>query len=167
VCKAVKNIDMGLTSLIFRDTVKVKADYGTIVSLFKLGLNRTYYKGYIDKDETQLFYFSGFFKRPLSANLPLIQINFEDRKAEDGQLVIKFKIVNFALVLFGLANGIILLFSIVDLDPYKQNRIPPGIPLLTFALSYGFLLFMYLIEWSEFKREIRRLPSPPSTQQNL
>ena len=155
---------MALTSLIFRDTVKVRTDYGIIVSLVKLGLNRTYYKGYIDKDETQLFYSSGFFRRPLSANFPLIQINFEDKKAEDGNLVIKFKIVNLALILFGLANGIILLFSIVDLDPYDHNRIPPGIPLLTFTLSYGFLLFIYMSEWSEFKREMRRLPSSPSTQ---
>jgi hypothetical protein len=148
---------MGLTSLIFRDTLKVNADYGTVVTCFKSGLDENFHKGYIDKNETQLFYFSGFFRRPLSVNLPIIQINFENKNGDQGQTIIKFKIVDFALIVFGLANGSILLFSIFDLIPNRHEQIPTGVPIVTCIFSYGFLLFVYLIELSGFKREIKRL----------
>ena len=46
-----------MINLIFRDTLKVNVDYKTIVTLFKSKLNENFFKGYIDKDETQLFYF--------------------------------------------------------------------------------------------------------------
>jgi len=149
---------MRLTSLIFRDTLKVNADYGTIVTSFKSRLNKNFYKGYIDREGAQLFYFSGFLKRPLSVDLPVVQLNFKNKKDDRGQTTIKFKIVNVALILFVLANGFIALFSIVNLDPYRPNPpIPQVVPLLLFPVSYGFLLFMYLTELSEFKREIKRL----------
>lgn len=43
---------MGLRSLIFSDTFEVKADYGKIAAYFKTKLDETYFKGYIDRDET-------------------------------------------------------------------------------------------------------------------
>jgi hypothetical protein len=148
---------MGLTSIIFRDTLKVKADYDKVTSSFKTKLDKNFYKGYIDKDETQLFYFSGAFRRPLSVNLPIIQINFENKIDEHGKTTIKFKIVNFALILFGLANGSILFFSLVNLDPYRPNNVPSEISLIMFVFSYSFLIGLYLIELYGFKREIRKL----------
>lgn len=148
---------MRMTSLIFRDTLKVNVDYGTIVTLFKLKLNENFFKGYIDKDETQLFYISGLLRRPFSVNLPLIQINLENKETDDGQIIIKFKIVNFALILFGFANVSIFLSSIAGLDPHGDNQVPSEVPLLVFIISYVFLLSKYLIELSEFKKEIRRL----------
>lgn len=148
---------MRMTSLIFRDTLKVNVDYRTIVTLFKLKLNENFFKGYIDRDETQLFYISGLLRRPFSINLPLIQINLENKETDDGQIIVKFKIVNFALILFGFANVSIFLFSIADLDPHGGNQVPLEVPLLVFIISYVFLLSKYLIELSEFKKEIRRL----------
>lgn len=156
--KVVKEFDNGDDKLIFRDTLKVNVDYGTIVKLFKLRLNENFFKGYIDKDETQLFYL-GSLRRPLSVNLPLIQINFENKKTADGQIIIKIKIVNFTLILFGGVNISILVFSIIGLDPYSQNdnHVSLEVPLIVFMISYIFLLSRYLIELSEFKKEIKRL----------
>lgn len=148
---------MELKSLIFRDTFVIKADYGEIATYFKTKLNDTYYKGYIDRDETQLFYFSGAFTQPLSAKLPIVQLNIENKADSEGKLKIKFKIVNFALILFGLGNGSIIFFSIVNIDPGGRNEIPPLIPLIMFVFSYCFLLFMYLVERSGFKKEIEQL----------
>lgn len=148
---------MGLTSLIFRDTFKVTADYDKVITSFKTKLDKNFYKGYINKDDTQLFYFSEALKRPLSVNLPIIQQNFENKIDEQGKTTIKFKIVNFALILFGLINGSILFFSVVDLDPFRPNNIPSEIPLVMLAFSYGFLMAMYLIELYGFKREIKQL----------
>lgn len=148
---------MGLTSLIFRDTFSIKADYDYIVSSFKARLDENYFKGYIDKDETQLFYFSGVFRRPLSVNLPIIQINFQNKVDEHGKTIIKFKIVNFMLILFGVANASILFFSIVDMDPYRNDKIPSEIPLIMLVFSYAILIGIYLAELSCFKSEIKLL----------
>ena len=148
---------MGLTSLIFRDTFKVKADYGKITTYFKTKLDDTYYKGYIDPDETQLFYCSGAFRLPLSVKLPIVQLNVENKVDSEGRIKIKFKIVNFALILFGLANGIIIFFSIFNLSPGRHNEIPEESPLIMLVFSYGLLLSSYLIELSDFKKEIELL----------
>lgn len=147
---------MRMINLIFRDTLKVNVDYKTIVTLFKSKLNENFFKGYIDKDETQLFYFSGFLKRPLSVKLPIIQINVENKRTDDGNIVIKFKIVNFVLVLFGFANISILLSSMIGLDTQGDSHISLEVPLVVFIISYIFLLSKYLVELSQFKREIDR-----------
>ena len=65
----------------------------------------------------------------------------------------RFKIVDFALILFGLANFFIFGASILGLDPHMD--IPLGIPVITTALSYGLLLAMYSVELSAFKRDIQ------------
>ena len=57
---------MRLTSLTFRDTIKIKADYGELVGLFQQRLDEKYFKGFIDKDETQVFSYTGFFSPSLS-----------------------------------------------------------------------------------------------------
>jgi hypothetical protein len=147
---------MGLRNLIFRDTFEIKADYGNLATYFKSRLDDIYFKGYIDKDETQLFYYSGAFARPLSARLPIVQLNIENKVDNEGKIKIKFKIVDFALILFGLANGFIIFFSVVSINK-GQNNIPPEIPPLMFIFSYGFLMLMYLVERSGFKKEIERL----------
>ena len=147
---------MGLKNLIFRDTFEIKADYGKLATYFKTKLDDKYFKGYIDRDETQLFYFSGTFARPLSVRLPIVQLNIENKVDNEGKIKIKFKIVDFALILFGLANASIIFFSIVNINP-GPNSIPPEIPPIMFIFSYGFLLFMYLTERSGFKKEIEHL----------
>lgn len=148
---------MALKSLIFRDTFEIKADYGKLATYFKTKLNDTYYKGYIDRDETQLFYYSGTFTRPLSSKIPIVQLNIENKVDREGKLKINFKIVDFALILFGLANGSIIFFSIFNVNPGGRNEIPPEIPFVMFIFSYGFLMFMYLVERSGFKKEIEKL----------
>jgi|GraSoiStandDraft_49_1057285.scaffolds.fasta_scaffold480885_1 hypothetical protein len=147
---------MGLKSLIFRDTFEIKADYGKLATYFKTKLDDKYFKGYIDRDETQLFFYSGAFKRPLSARLPIVQLNIDNKVDNEGKIKIRFKIVDFALILFGLANGSIIFFSIVNVNP-GPNSIPPEIPPIMFIFSYSFLLFMYMIERSGFKKEIEQL----------
>lgn len=143
--------------MVFRDTIEVKADYDRIATYFKTKLDETYFGGYIDHDQTQLFYFSGFFRRPFSVNMPVVQLNVENKVNNAGRVKIKFKIVDFALIVFGIANGIILFFSIFNLNPDRPNVIPSGVPIMALVLSYGFLLFIYLIELSGFRREIELL----------
>lgn len=150
---------MGLRSLTFRDTFEIETDYEKIATYFKTKLNGTYFKGYIDGDETQLFYFSGTFKRPLSVNLPIVQLNVENKVDSEGKIKIKFKIVDFALILFGLVNGVIIFFSIFNVTPDGSNVIPQLVPLIIFVFTYGLLLVMYLAELSKFKKELQKLES--------
>lgn len=144
---------MKLTNLLFKDSFKVSADYVTMVTFFKSGLNERYFKGFIDKDETQLFYYSDFFSRSFSPSLPVIQINFKNQVDTSGQIEIKFRLVSFALIAFGLVNGLILLFSIVNSD--KINTIPLLAAISFLVFSYGFLLFYYRSALTGFKKEIK------------
>ena|SRR5688572_17374538 len=146
---------MGLKTLIFRDTFEIKAVYGKLATYFKTKLDDKYFKGYIDRDETQLFFYSGAFKRPLSPRLPIVQLNINNTVDNEGKIKIKFKIVDFALILFGLANGSIIFFSIVKTNS-GSNNIPPEVPPLMFIFSYSILLFMYMIDRSGFKEEIKQ-----------
>ena len=155
VIKWYKN--MGLTSLIFRDTVKIRADYGEIVDLFKGRLNEKYLMGFIDKDETQLFYFSDVLSRSFSPSLPVIQLNFKNQADNNREIEIKFKLVNLLLIFFGLANGLVLFFSIFHVDSDKIVDIPLSASIFVLVFSYGLLLLFYRSALAEFKREIERL----------
>ena len=120
-------------------------------------LDNTYFNGRIDKDELQVFYSSGILKRPLSSHLPIIQINIKNKLDKNGKIEIRFKIVDFALILFGLANLIILFFSQINLNQYEPSPIPKLVPLITFLFSFGLLFFLFFIERSAFRKEIKRL----------
>jgi hypothetical protein len=144
------------SSLILRDTFETKADYGKIVSYFKSRLNQTYYKGYIEKDEVQLFYYSEIFRRPGSSRLPIVQFNMTNKVDSKGSIKIKFKIVAIALILFVLGNGFVIFFSISGVVPGTVTPLPTVIPIVTLVFSYCFLLTMYLVERSRFKKEIEQ-----------
>lgn len=146
---------MGLTNLIFRDTIRIRADYGTLVAFFKGKLNETYFEGFIDRDETQLFYFSDFFSRAFSPSLPVIQLNFKKQTDSNGE--IEIKLVNFVLILFGLANGLIILFSLYHIDSDEINAIPLPASIFILVFSYGFLLFFYRSALAGFKKNIENL----------
>ncbi len=141
---------MRLTSLTFRDTIKIKADYGELVGLFQQRLDEKYFKGFIDKDETQVFSYTGFFSPSLSPSLPVIQINVKNQVDNRGEIEIKLKLVNFALIVFCLAIGLILFFTI-------KGEISIVSTLFILVLSYGFLLFFYRSALSEFKKEIETI----------
>ncbi len=148
---------MGLTSLSFRDTIRVRADYRNMVTFFKDRLNEKYFKGFIDKDETQLFYFSDFFPKSFSPSLPVIQLNFKNQADSNGEIEVKFKIVDFALILFGLVNGSIILFSILPINSAEIRVIPLSASIFILVFSYGFLLFFYRSALAGFKRDIENL----------
>jgi hypothetical protein len=104
-----------------------------------------------------LFYSSGLFKRPLSVDIPIVQLNVENKVNSEGKIKIKCKMVDFALILFGIANGSIIFLALFNFDPYRTNDITPQVAFIMLVLSYGVLLFTYLIELSGFKREMEQL----------
>ena len=144
---------MGLRSLIFRETFEIKADYGKMTAYFKTKLNVTYYKGYIDSDETQLFYCSNIFKP--RQTLPILQLNIESKVDNEGKIKIRIKIVDFLLIAFGLGICIFILFSIFKI--VLPVEFPPGIILFMAVFCYAFLQVNYQIELSGFKRELEEL----------
>ena len=145
---------MNVRPLVLRDNLKILASYESLVHHFRGGLNKYFYKGYINNNEAQLFYYSGAFALPGSARIPLIQINAEDKIDGNGKICIRIKIVNLIIILFGIVNGIIALSSIF---PDDKNRIPGIVPILTFALSYGFLLLRFLFERARIRHGLKLL----------
>src|SRR5687767_6090027 len=107
---------MRISNLLFRDSFVVDASYDKIVSFVKLKLDDTYFKGRIDKEEIQVFFKSKFFDRPLSSNLPFIQLNVKNNADKNGKIKIWFKLVDVVAILFVLSNLIILFLSLVNLN---------------------------------------------------
>ncbi|MBI3218672.1 MAG: hypothetical protein HYZ44_04110 [Bacteroidetes bacterium] len=143
-----------------RHSFLVKTDYEKMRLYFKSKLDDTYFKGYIDRDETQLFYNSGALNRPLSVNLPIVQLNIENKPDPQGNYMIKFKIVDFALILFGIANSCIITFFILGYRSGSEN-LPIDIPLIVFLFSYGFLQFRYRLELVNFEKQVELLRNIP------
>lgn len=142
---------MKLSSLAFRDTFKIRCDYGRMVAFFRSRLDDVYFKGYTHRDDTQLFYFSGFFWRPLSSNIPVVQLNFKNQSDDNGQIEVRFKLVDFALIVFGLANASIFYAAIFTDDVSAMGA------MLFLLATYSFLLFIYLKELAYFRRDIEPL----------
>lgn len=142
---------MTLSSLIFRDKFKIHSEYDRMVSFFKTGLNDLYYKGYIDKDETQLFYSSGFFRPILNPVIPVMQLNFKNKADKHGQFEIQLKMVDFVVVLFAIANLSIIIAAIYS------DKVSWITGLLFPVFSYLFLLVSYSLELRNFKKDIEPL----------
>lgn len=141
---------MHLTSLTFRETVKTSAEYGELVAFFKRRLGEKYFKGFIGKDETELFSYTDFFSPSFTPSLPVIQIKVKNKVNDDGEIEIDLKLVNLVLISFCLAIGIILFFAI-------EGEIPISATIFILVFSYGFLLFFYRSALREFKRDIKSI----------
>ena len=151
---------MKFDSLLMRHSFLVKTDYEKMRLYFKSKLDVTYFKGYLDRDETQLFYNSGAMNRPLSVNLPMVQLNIENKPDPQGNYVIKFKIVDLVLIFFGITNSCVITFFIVGYWSGGEN-LPIEILLIFFLFTYGSLQFRYRLELVNFEKQVeifRRIP---------
>lgn len=151
---------MKFDSLLMRHSFLVKTDYDKMRLFFKSKLDDTYFKGYLDRDETQLFYNSGAMNMPLNVNLPMVQLNIENKPDPQGNYLIKFKIVDFVLIFFGITNSCLITFFIVGYWNGGEN-LPIEILLIFFLFSYGSLQFRYRLELVNFEKQVeilRRIP---------
>ena len=146
---------MRLSNLLFRDVFEVKADYEKVRNYLRLRLNETYYKGYIDRDEIQLFFASGGMGSVFTS-LPLVQVNIENKIYTNGKIRVKVKLVDFVLWLFGIANASIILSSIPDIG-FGDNGLPIEAAPFPLILTYSFLQIKYLGERSILKHEMKLL----------
>jgi hypothetical protein len=151
---------MKFDSLLMRHSFLVKTDYEKMRLYFKSKLDVTYFKGYLDRDETQLFYNSGAMNRPLSVNLPMVQLNIENKPDPQGNYVIKFKIVDLVLIFFGITNSCVITFFILGYWSGGEN-LPIEIPLIFFLFSYGSLQFRYRLELVNFEKQVELLRNIP------
>jgi hypothetical protein len=123
-----------------------------MITFFKRQLNENYFKGFIDRDETQLFYDSHLTPKSLSPSVPIIQINFQNQVDENGRIKVRFRIATMALVFFGLLCGLIayLIFRSDNVD---------GVLTTSFALAsiYAILLIFYRAALTSFKAEIEKI----------
>lgn len=98
--------------------------------------------------------------RPLSVNLPMVQLNIENKPDPQGNYVIKFKIVDLVLIFFGITNSCVITFFIVGYWSGGEN-LPIEILLIFFLFTYGSLQFRYRLELVNFEKQVeilRRIP---------
>jgi hypothetical protein len=148
---------MSLGSLIFRENFVIQADYNRVVSFFKLRLDKKYFKGYIDKDEIKLFFTSSLFSTPMSFNLPITQLTIENKPDKHGRIEIKFRIINFFTILYGLGAAALLIYTIFNLKSGDADLTPMVASLMVLGFFYLFLTLQFRTELAEFKKDIEQL----------
>ena len=110
---------MKLSNFIFRESFVLRTKYDTIVHHIKEHLNEKYYKGYLGRDELQVFFLSGILKSTFSPLLPVFQVNIENTSGKNGEVFVRFKIVNFVLILSAAIILLLSFSSLVNIDPRR------------------------------------------------
>ncbi len=141
---------MSWSRLIFRDKVTVNADYAEMVSYFKKRLDENYFKGYIDKHQTQLFCYWEVLSRRFDSPLPVCQINFENEKDKDGKIVVRFKIVNALIILFLVVSGAIC-YGMITSD------VAPKFAFIVPSVAYLYLTFRYTVDFTGLMADITEI----------
>lgn len=143
--------------LIFKNSFKTSFDYEDLCLNLKNKLNNNFFKGYIDKDETLLFYYPNFINASFVIRLPMTQIKFSRPKNNKEQLMIKFQIIDFVLILFGIACLTIWLAFIFNYAVPEISSFRFMIPTIATVFAYLFLQIMYTIEIDKFKRDLETI----------
>lgn len=149
--------DMTYERLIFKDSFITSVEYEDLCRNLKTKLNNNFFKGYIDKDETLLFYYPNFINASFVIRLPMTQIKFSRPINNKEQLKIKFKIVDFILILFGIACLTIWSAFIFNYAEPEIGGARLMIPTIATVFAYFFLQIMYAIEIDKFKRDLETI----------
>ena len=149
---------MRWSRLIFRDKFTVNADYSEMVSFFEKRLDLNYFKGYINKHQTQLLCYRSLLSKPIGTPLPVCELNFKNEKDRDGKIVVRFKIANSLMIAFVILLGAISYGSFITNLPIRFAFVFP-------ALLYLYLTLRYYADISGLMSDIRKIENHHASQQ--
>ena len=158
---------MILKEILLRRDFKLSISYNDVKDTLKKKLNDNFFKGYIDKDYSVLYYRSDFLTIPGLTKIPVIQVKFERGINPETQTKIEFKIITPLLIIIFLAiTGLwtIYFFNVEDLRKSSNGFIVPVFGTLFF---YGLIFVRYIIELSYFKDELKTFGDANDRQQQL
>ncbi len=143
--------------LIFKDSFTTSLNYEDLCFSLKKKLNKRFFKGYLSKNETLLYYYSEFINLSVVPKMPITQIKFIKPPNDKGQLIIEFKLVDIILIFFGAGClPIWLAFTFNFAEPVMGlGRLV--IPTIATIFIYLFLQIRYLIEIDQFKKDLEAI----------
>ncbi len=146
-------------NFIMTSDLYVRLDYDDLKDRLKRKMNKddNYFKGYLDNDESMLYYRSDFLMIPGFSKIPTTQLIFKRIETSEGQTKIKFRIVTPMLLIF--VFGIVLLWTLYlfDIDGLRTSDSGYIIPVFGTIFFYGMPFVRYIIELSYFRDDLNRL----------
>lgn len=137
----------------------VQLDYDDLKGKLKskMGKEDNYFKGYLDNDETMLYYRSDFLTIPGLSKIPTTQLTFKKEKELGGQTKIVFRIITPILIIFVLAITTLWTLYLFDVEGLRTSNYGINVPLIGTIFFYSIPFVRYMIELSYFKDELNRL----------
>lgn len=137
----------------------VRLDYDDLKGRLKSEMtNRdNYLKGYLDNDETMLYYRSDFLAIPGFIKIPMTQLIFKRTETSDGRTKIKFRLLTPILLIFGLAIVALWSLYLFDIEGLRTSDSGYIIPLFGTIALYGIPFMRYMIELTYFRDDLKRL----------
>lgn len=148
---------MSWTRLIFRDKFTVNADYSEMVSYFEKRLDVNYFKGYINKHETQLLCYRPFLSKPIGTPLPVCEMNFKSQKDRNGKIEVRFKIANSLMI------ALVILLGAISYGSFVAD-LPIGFAFVFPAMFYSYLTIRYYADFAGLMSDIRKIESHHGSQ---
>jgi hypothetical protein len=148
-------------NLIMTSDLYVRLDYDDLKDKLKrkMSTDNNYFKGYLDNEESMLYYRSDFLTIPGFSKIPVTQLTF--KKTNDlsvsGGTKIRFRIITPLLIIFALSIATLWILYLLDIDGLRTSDNGIIIPILGTIFFYGIPLVRYLIELSYFRNELNGL----------
>lgn len=139
-----------LEYLLLSKTFVVKTDYTILVRKFKQEIDRSFFKGYIEKDEALLYYRSDFLALPGFAKSPLSQLKL--KRVGHNQVQIKFELIRVSYFLFltiFCISGLVFALTVNGMASFFSNTV---LFIFISLFFYSFLLVIYKTELDRFRK---------------
>jgi len=149
----------------FKTRIHSSFDYIKVIGRLKRRIDdRHFFKGYFDKKESVVYYYSDTLPNPMDTNhFPLIEVKLYDLNEDVKGIQIDFKVITPALIIMG---GIVLAAWIgfgFMINSYGMSSIPGILIPLTATIAFPLVLkvafdrelFYFKLELKQIEDEIR------------
>jgi len=142
---------------LFKTDIKLKVNYNELVERLKKRLNKTFFKGFFDRERSVLYYHSSFIKSFNFQQIPSIKIEIF-RVSESSELTIIFKVVNLIPIIFISIHIFTWLMLLAIINTDGLSSLFPGLVLPIFSIGLlGIIQFGYQFQLDAFKKEIAEM----------
>ncbi len=147
---------MRLRKILLTRDFELSISYNDVKDTLKKKLNDNFFKGYIDKDDSVLYYRSDFLTIPGVTKIPVIQVKFERGIDPESQTKIEFKIITSLLIIIFLAITVLWTIYFFNVEGLRKSSNGFIVPVFGTLFFYGLIFVRYIIELSYFKNELKR-----------
>ena len=149
-------------NLIMTSDLYVRLDYDDLRDKLKRKMSKenNYFKGYLDNEESMLYYRSDFLTIPGFSKMPVTQLTFKKTTNDlrvSGRTKIRFRIITPLLIIFALSIATLWTLYLLDIEGLRASDNGIIIPAFGTIFFYGIPLVRFMIELSYFRDELNGL----------